>query len=364
MRMKNLAKRWWFWIAVVVVAITVVLHMYLAIWVRDYVNRKLSEIPGYRAHVAAVTLHLWRGAYQIHNIDIKKTSGAVPVPFFSAPLVDLSVEWKALWDGAFVGEIDMYKAKLNLVNGASKAQQQAPVDEPWAEKIKQLFPIKINRFAVHNGEIHYRDFSKEPNVDVPIDEVQLVGTNLTNSKKLSKTLKAEIQMTGRPLRSGNVRTRLDLDPYAPRPTFALKLEMDEVPLTKLNDFAKAYGGFTFESGTFKMATEMTSKNGAFNGYVEPVFDHMGIFNPEHDSENPASFIWQAILGGVTEIVRNHAKDRFATRVPYSGTFDNPAQDVMTTIFNVFRNAFVKAFEGKLENEKLDLPKKIEPEKKD
>ena len=37
---------------------------------------------------------------------------------------------------------------------------------------------------------------------------------------------------------------------------------------------------------------------------------------------------------------------------------------MTTVFNVFRNAFVKAFTGKLQNEKIDLPKKIEPDKKE
>lgn len=361
---KSLAKRWWFWTIIVIAVAFVVVHTYLAIWVRDYVNRKLSEVPGYRAHVQAVTLHLWRGAYQIHNIDIKKTSGAVPVPFFSAPLVDLSVEWKALWDRSFVGKIDIYNAKMNLVNGKSKDQQQAPLDEPWAQKIKQLYPIKINRFAVHDSELHYRDFSKEPHLDVPIDDVQMVATNLTNSKKLSKSLIAEIEMTGRPLRSGTMRTRLDLDPYAPKPTFAVKLEIDEVPLVKLNNFAKAYGAFTFESGTFRMATECSSKNGAFSGYVEPVFDHMTIFNPEHDSDNPVNFVWQAILGGVTEIVRNHSKDRFGTRVPYSGTFENPQQDVMTTIFNVFRNAFVKAFTGKLENEKMDLPKKIDPDKKE
>jgi hypothetical protein len=55
---ESLAKRWWFWVAIVVNAIVVVVHTYLAIWVRDYVNRKLSEIHGYRAHVAAVRLHL------------------------------------------------------------------------------------------------------------------------------------------------------------------------------------------------------------------------------------------------------------------------------------------------------------------
>jgi hypothetical protein len=54
--MKWLAKRWWFWLLPVVAAVVLVVHIYLAIWVRDYVNRKLSEILGYRARVQALTL--------------------------------------------------------------------------------------------------------------------------------------------------------------------------------------------------------------------------------------------------------------------------------------------------------------------
>src|SRR5437868_12586157 len=249
--MKNLVKRWWFWTLIVVVTIVVIVHLYLAIWVRDYVNRKLSEIPDYRAHVEAVTLHLWRGAYQIHNVKIQKVSGHVPVPFFSAPLVDLSVEWRALFEGSFVGEIDFHRPELNFVNGRTKAEQQAAVDEPWTEKIKQLFPLKFNRFAVHNGEIHYRDFSSDPKVDVVIDRVQMVATNLTNSKKLSKSLVAELQAAGRPLRSGQAKCQMSLDPYAPKPSFALNLELVDIPLIKLNDFARAYGHFDFKSGTLR-----------------------------------------------------------------------------------------------------------------
>src|ERR1700757_4127667 len=173
--MKWIAKRWWFWLLVVLVTAIVIVHTYLAIWVRDYVNRKLSEIPGYRAHVAAVTLHLWRGAYQVHNINLVKTSGKVPVPFFSAPLVEFSVQWRALFDGAWVGNIEFYRPKMNLVNARNPESRQAPVDEPWAQKIKQLFPLKINRFAAHEGELHYRDFTKEPSVDVMADRVQMVA---------------------------------------------------------------------------------------------------------------------------------------------------------------------------------------------
>jgi hypothetical protein len=79
--------------------------------------------------------------------------------------------------------------------------------------------------------------------------------------------------------------------------------------------------------------------------------------------NPINGVWQAIVDGLTRIVRNQPKNRFGTRVPFSGTFEQPGPAVLTTIFNVFRNAFVKAFEGKLENDKVDLPK-VEPDKKE
>src|SRR5438105_1977138 len=163
----------------------------------------------------------------------------------------------------------------------------------------------MNRFAVHNGEIHYRDYSKEPSVDVVADQVQMVAVNFTNSKKLSKSLIADIRMEGRPLRSGNARAQISLDPYAARPTLAVNVEMSDIPLLKLNDFAKAYGGFTFKEGTFKMAMEANAKQGGYQGYVEPVFDHMVIFN-EESVKNPATFVWEAIVGALTRIVRNFA----------------------------------------------------------
>ncbi|MFL6583964.1 MAG: DUF748 domain-containing protein [Chthoniobacterales bacterium] len=359
--MKAAWKKPWVWLLVVIATVVVVVHLYLAIWVRDYVNRKLSEIEGYRAHVDAVTLHLWRGAYQIHHIKIQKVEGHVPVPFFEAPLVDLSVEWEALFHGALVGQIDMYRPEMNFVNSASKANSQVGVDKPWTDKIRQLFPVKINRFSVKGGTIHYRDYSKSPRVDVPVDDVRMVATNLTNSKKLSKTLHAHVEIEGRPLREGDARAKIDLDPYAAKPTFSTQIEVKGIELVKLNEFAKAYAGITFETGTLRVATELDSKSGRFKGYIEPVFDHMSIFNPAHDMQNPLNGVWQAIVGGLTRIVRNHPQDRFGTRVPLAGSFDDPSPDVMTTVFNVFRNAFIKAFTGTLNEEGVKVPQ-TDPDK--
>ncbi|MDQ6859577.1 MAG: DUF748 domain-containing protein [Verrucomicrobiota bacterium] len=344
------------WLAIVLLLAALVVRAMAPIWVRNYVNRKLSEIDGYRGHVADIDIHLWRGAYTMRALEIKKVTGNVPVPFFAAPIVDLSVQWGELFHGAMVGEINFERPKLNFVNSKNPDNSQVGVDKPWAQKVKELFPVKINRFTVNEGEVHYRDFSRTPKVDVVIDRVDLVATNLTNSLKLSKSLHADIEIKGRPLRDGTLATNINLDPYAQKPTFTMKTEVAGLPLVKLNDFAKAYASITFESGTLRVATEMESKEGRFRGYVEPVFDNMSIFDPAHDADNPIDFIWQGIVGGITRIIRNHPKDRFGTRVPINGSFDNPAPAVLETVFNVVRNAFVKAFTGKLGNENIDLEK--------
>ncbi len=341
-----------FWILIVIALLLVALRVMLPFWVRDYVNKKLSELDDYRGHVEEVDLALWRGAYRIREVKVVKTSGDVPVPFFAAPWVDLSVQWRALFHGAFVGEIHFEKPVLNFVNARSREDSQVGFGEPWTQKIKQLFPLKINRFTVSGGEIHYRDFHKSPKVDVVFDQVRIVARNLTNSDKLAKTLHANLEMEARPLRSGDVRVKLDLDPYAAKPTFNLETELEELPLVKLNDFAKAYAGLTFEKGTLKIAAELKAKEGDFDGYVEPVFDHMSIFNPEHDADNPISFVWQAIVGGLTQLIRNHEADRFGTRVPVHGSFDNPKPAILTTVLNVFRNAIIEVFKGELPNKEL------------
>src|SRR5690348_12723986 len=61
-------------------------------WVlRDYVNRTLDRNPLYSGTIGRVQVHVVRGAYSIHDVRISKTTGDVPVPFFSAKEVDFAI---------------------------------------------------------------------------------------------------------------------------------------------------------------------------------------------------------------------------------------------------------------------------------
>src|SRR5437867_416309 len=185
-------------LGVLVVAL-VALRVALPTIVRDYVNRTLSKIPGYRSEVGDIDVNLWRGAYTIHDANVVRTSGKVPVPFFSARKVDLSVEWRELFHRALVGEIELDRPKLNFVKGPTSETSQTRVDSSWQDRVKELFPLRINRLTIEHGELHYRDFYSKPPIDVVINDLHAVARNLTNSRKLSKTLAASIDAEGRPL---------------------------------------------------------------------------------------------------------------------------------------------------------------------
>jgi Domain of Unknown Function (DUF748) len=195
-----------------------------------------------------------------------KTAGDVPVPFFKSNRVTFSVESNALLNGTLVGEVDFLDPVMNFVRGRSRKTTQVGVDKPWLDVVKELFPLNINRFQVHNGTGHYRDFQSRPKVDLKIDQIEMLGTNLTNSRKLSKSLVADIKLTGRAFESAPLDLSVKLDPSTKRATFDLAAKMKTIPLTKLNDFAEAYGNFSFEKGTLAITAELAVENGKLTGY--------------------------------------------------------------------------------------------------
>src|SRR5215207_6952622 len=106
------SKRHRFWrglfvFLLVIASLAAVGRAFLPKFVRHYVNRTLDRSPLYSGEIGDVQIHLWRGAYSIHNLRINKTTGDVPVPFFIAKRVDLAIQWNALRHRRIVGRLLM-----------------------------------------------------------------------------------------------------------------------------------------------------------------------------------------------------------------------------------------------------------------
>jgi len=306
------------------------------------VNDKLDQLDGYTGHIDDVDLNLWRGAYEVENIVVEKTGGKVPVPFVALERLDLGVEWGALLDGSIVANVALIRPQVNFVKGPSKATSQAGTEADWQKTLEELVPLRINRFVVVDGEVHFRDFHSKPRVNVMIDHLNVKVSNLTNSKELSDTRVAEVSARANVMRSGRLSVDGDIDPFTKKPTFALKTRLDGLQLRQLNPFLKAYVNIDVEKGRFSLYSELRSRNGSFRGYVKPLIEELDVLDWKNEDERPIEKLWEGLVGGVAEIFENQQKDRLASKVPLAGQFNKPDVNAWQAILALLRNAFIEA----------------------
>ncbi len=347
-------RRFWRGLFVVVLVLAAILGaVRLAMpWaVRDYVNHTLRRSPLYSGTIGEVRIHLWRGAYSIQDVKLSKTTGNVPVPLFAAKEVDLSIEWPALIHGKIVGQIAVDQPEINFVDSPDEADSQTGGGGGWLQMIQDLFPFAINRASIRNGSVHFRTYQTPKPVDVYLSQFDGSLDNLRNINDETTPLAATLSATATAMEEAHFDIKMKIDPFSYRPTFHLALRLLNLDVTKINDLALAYGKFDFKQGWFDLVLETDSKEGQMTGYVKPLFRNLKVFSLARDlkEDNPLEFFWQALVGAATTLLKNQHRDQFGTLIPFTGEASGKTSvAILTTIGNVFRNAFVRAYLPRLD----------------
>jgi hypothetical protein len=334
-----------------IVALLGVARLILPSELRKYVNRTLDRNQLYEGRIGDVQVHLLRGAYSIHDVKISQRTGNVPVPLLAAKVVDFSIQWNALIHGRIVGQFTMQEPELNFVASSDTNEAQTGAGAPWLQVIRDLFPFKINSAIVQEGSVHFRAFKSDKPVDVYLSHLNATIDNLSNIRDETNPLVTKVQASAVAMDHAKLDYKMTLDPFSYRPTFHMALRLLGLDVTKLNDLALTYGKFDFKRGWFDLVIEADSKEGQITGYVKPLFRNLKIFSLKEDisEDNVLQFFWQALMGGVTTVLKNFPRDQFGTLVPFTADASGgTSTDILATIGNILRNAFVRAYLPRLE----------------
>ncbi|HYI78457.1 MAG TPA: DUF748 domain-containing protein [Chryseolinea sp.] len=338
-----------------ILLLLVVGRLMLPYFVTRYVNKVLANIEGYEGSISDVDIHLMRGAYSIHDLKLFKVNGHEKVPFIDIATTDLSVEWPALFKGSLVGEVIFEKPQLNFIGGDGDENKKPGNDTQtgenvdWTKPIKELMPLQINRLEIVNGSVFFYDFTTKPKVDIHLDSLQLIATNLNNAENENVRLPSNVIATARSLGGGKLSINMDINVLKEIPDLDLNLKFEQINMPALNDFFVAYSKVDIERGTFNLYSELVVKDSKISGYVKPLAQNIKIVDWDKDKENPINLVWQGIVSAVAEFFENQKEDQFATKVPLEGNLENINSGVWPTIWNVFRNAFVQAFARNTDN---------------
>jgi hypothetical protein len=239
---------------------------------------------------------------------------------------------------------------LNFIGGnqTDTTENQTGEDVDWTEPIKKLIPFRVNRLEVQNGTLTFYDLTTKPKVDVSLTELQMLATNLNNARNQSERLPSTVNLTGTSIGGGHLRLEMQLNPLKKIPDADMNMSFENVDMRALNDFFKAYARVDVTSGTFNLYSEIAIDSGIVTGYVKPIAQNIKLLDIKED-KNPANLLWEGIVSVIKDVFKNQKENQFATRVPIVGDLNDPDVAVWPTVWNVFRNAFVQAFEHNTDN---------------
>lgn len=329
-------------ILLLIIALLVIIRIVLPRVVLHFANKTLSELDGYTGHIYDIDLSLYHGAYKIDSMYIHKIDSLTnnTVPLFEASLIDMAVSWSALFDGKVAAEIKITNPKVIFTKGKSDPKDLQKDTTDFKKVLDGLMPLKINKFEILNGSVHYRDESTSPVLDVKMDQLNVLAQNLSSVRDTS-LLPASIRATAN-VYKGTLAVNVKLDPLADDPTFDLNAELQNTSLPEFNEFFQAYGDLDVNSGIFGLYAEVAAKDRKFTGYVKPVIKDLDVLGPEDKKENFLQKLWEGAAGAVSELFENQRKDQVATKVPLEGSFDNTVIGTWYAITTVLRNAFIQA----------------------
>lgn len=339
-------------ITLIIIGILIVVRIILPYVVLHYANKYLAnDVAGYYGHVDDIDLSIYRGAYQIEDIYLNKKDKKTgkKTDFFKADKIDLSVEWKALFHGSLVGELEVDGPSLIFSQEKTDLDQVKKDTSDFREILDEFMPLNINKFEIRNGRLVYLDKTSTPNVDVAMKEIYVLAKNLRNSYDSAKLLPASVIASGKAY-EGSMHLKMKLNPLAKSPTFDVNAEIRNTNLVLLNDFLKAYGNFDVNKGRFGLYTELAAKDGKFEGYVKPIIKDLDVRGKEDRKDSFFQKIWESVVGTVGDIFKNRKRDQVATKLNLEGSFKDPKTNTIDAIWQVLRNAFIQALVPSVDNQ--------------
>lgn len=333
------------------IVLIIIIRLILPYVVLHLVNKNLATMKGYYGHVQDIDLAIIRGAYKIDSIYLNKkdTVTLKQTPFFGAKVIDLSVEWKALFKGSIVGEVVLNKPMVRFTKDKVEPKDVARDSSALKKLLDSFMPLQINRCEVNDGRIVYIDPGSKPAVDLQMTNVHILAENLRNSYDSTVVLPASVNADAT-IYDGKLTFHAKANPLANDPTFDMSAELKNTNLVKLNDFFQAYAKIDVNKGSFGLYTEVAAKDSKFAGYVKPFLKDLDVLGKEDRHDNILRKMWEGLVGTVGVILKNQRKDQIATKIPFQGDLDSPRTNVWYALANILQNAFIHALQPSIDND--------------
>lgn len=323
------------------------LRLYLPFFIKHYVENQINKIPEYRLSIGDVYVHLIVGSYTLTNVQLWKIPKILPVPYIQSDSVNFSIEWSSILKGKFVAKVTTQHPIINFVDAPNKRNQQLSIDAQWLDLVKTLFPLNINRFDAHNGEIYFRSYTGRPPFSNYIKNIEFSIQNMQNADRYKELLPSTFNFNANPMGGGDIKITGKFNPFKKTPTFSLNGKLNSLKIVNISDLLKHYISITVIGGEFSLYGEIAAANGKVKGYFKPFIKNLKIGKPKDKS--PVTVVVNGIAKIAAKVLENSKTKTIATKVNISGDINNPDKSILSIIGYLIRHGFIRALLPQLDH---------------
>ena len=208
-----------------------------------------SRLKGYSVRIGRLDFHPFGFSLDLENSTIYQNEHPDP-PIATIANLTASVHWKALLFGRLVAdfEIDEPRVNIDLSQFNQEAKDQVPIkDKGWQDAVQAIYPLKINRFTIHNGDLTYVD--KGPFKPLRMTKIELVAENIRNVESAAGAYPSPVRVQGVVFDTGKMTLDGRADFLAePHITVKADLKLDRITLDYFKPIAERYQ-FSLQQGT-------------------------------------------------------------------------------------------------------------------
>ena len=149
--------------------------------IRGRTERAMNEkLVGYHTAVGRARLNLLDGDLTLINIVVVQNAHPNP-PVMDIGSITAHIDWAALLHGRVVAAFAIRRPQLhiNLPQLEHESSKKTPVSkEGWQDALQNVYPFKINRLVVDDGDLNYVDV--DPSRPLHLEKVYLTAGNIQN----------------------------------------------------------------------------------------------------------------------------------------------------------------------------------------
>jgi hypothetical protein len=209
---------------------------------RRKVERNMNErLKGYTVRLERLDFHPIGLSLDLEQLSIYQNPPS-DQPIAHIPNLHASVHWKALLSGRLVGDFQFDDPTINfdLRQFEQEAKDATPIKEKgWQAALQAAYPLKIDRFAIRNGDVTYVD--KGPYKPLHLTQVNFTAENIRNVESAEGVYPSPVALEGVVFEKGKARFTGNVD-FLAQPHIALKgeFQLDDIALDYFRPIAERF----------------------------------------------------------------------------------------------------------------------------